>query len=270
MTDREHGTRAKYVRDKCRCEPCKAANRTAENNRYRQQAYGRWEPYADARPVRAHVQTLMDSGLGGKRIAALAGVSHGVVERLLYGAPCKGQEPSSGLLPEHATKLLAVPMPQGASGGAVTVDATGTRRRAQALVAAGWPQAQLAARLGRSPRNFWVSVTRQRIEVATERAVRKLYDQLWRADPAGNGVTANAITRARNHATAHGWAPVGCWDDDTIDNPDAFPDWTGKCGTPRGYRIHHDIGVPLCEPCRLANNTARRAAYAAETAPQAA
>lgn len=28
MADRAHGTRTKYVHEKCRCEPCTIANRT--------------------------------------------------------------------------------------------------------------------------------------------------------------------------------------------------------------------------------------------------
>lgn len=31
----EHGTRARYVRDKCRCEPCRAANRDYSRARAR-------------------------------------------------------------------------------------------------------------------------------------------------------------------------------------------------------------------------------------------
>lgn len=31
----EHGTRARYVRDKCRCEPCRAANRDYSRTRAR-------------------------------------------------------------------------------------------------------------------------------------------------------------------------------------------------------------------------------------------
>ncbi|MFM9373305.1 hypothetical protein [Streptomyces sp. Da 82-17] len=240
MAAREHGTRAKYVADRCRCEPCRTANRQAENHRYRQQAYGRWQPYVDARPARAHVRMLMEYGLGWKRIADLAGVGRGTVEKLLYGAAHRGMEPSKRVRPETATRLLAVRPVGERLGGAVLVDATGTSRRLRALVAAGWPQAQLAARLGVQAGNFGKSLRSEQVLAATERAVRKLYDELWRADPREHGVTEQAYRRARNHARSHGWAPVGAWDDDTIDDPASEP-WTESPGT--GRRSKNELGA---------------------------
>lgn len=224
MTDRAHGTRVKYVRDKCRCDDCKAANRTAENDRYRQQAYGRWQPYVDARPARAHVRLLQIAGIPHKKVAVLAGVGRGTVERLLYGVPSEGRAPSSGIRPESAAKLLAVPVPTGMVRGSVLVDATGTRRRIQALVCAGWSVAQLASRAGRERSNFWVSVSSDRVELETREIVRVLYNELWRTDPQACGVPAHVVTRARNHARRNGWAPAGAWDDDTIDDTNALPD----------------------------------------------
>ncbi|MGA4964460.1 hypothetical protein [Streptomyces pseudogriseolus] len=258
MSTREHGTRAKYVVDKCRCEPCKAANRAAENHRYRQQAYGRWQPYVDAEPARAHVRMLMDYGLGWKRIAEMAGVGRGTVEKLLYGARHRGVEPSKGIRPETARKLLAV-KPQGERlGSAVTTDATGTARRLQALVAMGWPQKHLAHQLDMNASNFGKTLRSERVLMSTERAVRDLYEQLWRADPLEHGATQAGVTRARRYAAAHGWAPVGAWDDDTIDDPAAFPDWTGQCGTLHGYDAHKRLRIPYCDPCRAAYRTYRQ------------
>lgn len=259
MTIRQHGTRAKYVNEKCRCEPCTKANTDAENNRYRQQAYGRWQPYVDAEPARAHVCILMDYGYGWKRIADMAGVSRITVNKLLYGARHRGMQPSKSVRPETAAKLLAV-QPNGERlGGAVTVDATGTRRRLQALVAAGWPQSRLAARLGMHASNFGTMLRSQQVLASTERAVRKLYDALWKQDPREHGVDAKAYSRARNHAAARQWAPVGAWDDDRLDDPEAFPDWTGHCGTPNGYNAHRRANLmPVCQPCRDARIAARR------------
>lgn len=259
MSTRQHGTRATYVVDKCRCKPCTQANTNAENNRYRQQAYGRWQPYVDAAPARAHVRTLMDYGLGWKRIAQMAGVGRGTVEKLLYGSQHRGMGPSKGIRPETAAKLLAV-SPEGERlGGAVAVDATGTRRRLQALVAAGWPQARLAARLGMLPSNFGTTLHSEHVLASTERAVRALYDQLWRQDPRKHGIGAQAYSRARNQAAARQWAPVGAWDDDQIDDPNSYPDWTGHCGTPIGDNAHRRLSVmPVCQPCRDAHAAYRR------------
>ena len=260
MSHREHGTRVKYVIDRCRCQPCKAANRTAENHRYRQQAYGRWQPYVDAAPARAHVRQLMDSGLGWQRIAAMAGVGNSVVEKLLYGAAYRGMGPSKRIRPETADKLLAVQPSADALGGAASVDGTGTRRRLRALVASGWPQARLADRLGVHRSNFGKIIHGPGpVLASTERAARHVYDELWNVDPREHGVDNQAYSRARNLAHRQGWAPVGAWDDDTIDDPAAFPDWTGRCGSPAGYQTHKRLNIPMCEPCRVARSDARRA-----------
>ena len=259
---RPHGSRAKYVVEKCRCKPCKKANRREENHRTRQQTYGRWQPYVDAEPIREHVRALGAYGIGWKRVAKLAGVQATVVSKLLYGDRRRGMGPSKGLRPENAEKILAVRAVPENLGSAVGVEGAGTRRRLQVLVAGGWPQAQLAPRLDMGPGNFGTLIHAEGVEVlaATARSVTALYEQLWRADPVEHGVTLQAASRARNQARANGWAPVGAWDDDTIDDPEAFPDWTGLCGTPQGYDAHYTHHLlPACPPCRDAKKADRQA-----------
>lgn len=257
---REHGTRAKYVVEGCRCVPCKRANRAEENHRSRLEAYGQWQPYVDAAPARAHVRALQAYGLGWKRIAVLADVPISTMSKLLYGAPRRGMGPSKRVRPETAAKILAVVATPESLGGATPVDATGTRRRLQALIAGGWPQAQLARRLVMEPGNFGLLLREERVYAATARAVAALYEQLWRADPAAHGVDAQAVSRARNQARTHGWAPVGAWDDDRIDDPSAHPDFTGLCGTPEGYWAHRRHGLlPTCQPCKDALTAAKNA-----------
>ncbi|MFK8851282.1 hypothetical protein [Streptomyces sp. Ac-502] len=223
-THRQHGTYVKYKLDNCRCYPCCFAESEYRVNRERAIAYGTWQPYVDAEPVRRHVRALMEFGIGWKRIAALAHVPTGVLTKLLYGHPQRNLAPSKGLRPKNAQALLAVQPTLDNLGAAVAADATGTRRRLQALVAAGWPQHHLAVRLGMTDTNFGSTLRRARVVLRTARAVRALYDQLWRTDPREHGVDAQAYSRARNHAMRQGWAPVGAWDDDTIDDPNAVPE----------------------------------------------
>ena len=78
-----HGTRTAYVSDRCGCTRCRAANRAAEEHRTAAIAVGRWSPYADAQPVREHLERLRQEGLGIERIAGLSNVSRGTVRRLL-------------------------------------------------------------------------------------------------------------------------------------------------------------------------------------------
>ena len=81
--DHQHGTRAAYVLDRCRCFPCSTANAQAETHRERQKAYGRYDKYVDAQPVRDHVRALMAQGMGWKRVAAAAGVSGSSMWKLM-------------------------------------------------------------------------------------------------------------------------------------------------------------------------------------------
>jgi transcriptional regulator with XRE-family HTH domain len=228
---RVHGTKACYVfgpdgggdRTRgCRCEACRKANRSSENERNRQIAYGRWQPYTDAEPVREHLRVLAAAGMGWKRAAALSGVSTGAVSKLLYGGP-GDRPPTRRVRPATAAAILAVrPALDTLAGGAET-DATGTLRRVRALVARGWSQARIARQLGVGPANLGdMLYRRQAVTAATARAVRDLYARLeQQAPPEGTHREKIAASRARNYAAERGWPPPLAWD--AIDDPRALP-----------------------------------------------
>ncbi|MFH8813098.1 hypothetical protein ACH4GZ_38865 [Streptomyces hygroscopicus] len=271
VSEREHGTYVKYKLDGCRCYPCCFADSEYRRNRERAIAYGTWQPFVDAEPVRAHVRSLMEFGIGWKRLAALAGVPTGAMSKLLYGDQRRNMAPSKQIRPRTAAALLAVEPSLENLGSVVAVDATGTRRRLQALIRAGWPKAQLAKRLGMLPSNFGDVLTRPQVTVRTVRAVMRLYDELWQADPREHGVDNQAYSRTVNYASKLGWAPVGAWDDDTIDDPATVPDWTGKCGTSDGYDAHYNMRIlPACRPCRDARAAHRRERRRAGRVPRMA
>lgn len=250
-TPRPHGN-AKYHLERCRCYTCCHAASQYDINRRRAIAYGRWQPFVDAEPVRQHVRALGEFGIGWMRVAKLAGVSTGGVSKLLYGDGPRGLPPTRKVRPETALKLLAVEPTLDNLGDRTAVDGTGTRRRLQALVAKGWPQAELARRMGMDRANFGRTIVSDLVEVATLKTARRLYDDLWSVDPVDAGVPAHRAAAAQRIAATRGWAPVGAWDDDRIDDPAAFPDWTGWCGTPRGRRAHHTQRIPVCPACRQA------------------
>lgn len=131
----QHGTHACYVLDRCRCHPCRRANSAYERRRTKNNAYGR-SNLVPAEPVRRHVRTLRAQGLGTKWIAALAGVSHGSLSKLVYGE--RGLAPSRRVRRETARKLLSVPLPSLEQLPVrKSIDALGTRRRLRALIAIG-------------------------------------------------------------------------------------------------------------------------------------
>ncbi|MFJ1964866.1 hypothetical protein [Streptomyces massasporeus] len=132
------------------------------------------------------------------------------------------------------------------------VPAAGTIRRAQALAVAGWPLARTAREAGLSPYRMDQVLTATAVPVETARAMAAVYARYSSASPGLCGVSHIHARAARDRAAAAGWAPPAAWDDDTIDDPDAIPQWTGHCGTVRGADIHARRDLPLCPPCEAA------------------
>lgn len=193
-----------------------------ERHRHRMIAYGRWQPYVDAEPVRDHVRQLMSDGLSRRRIAALADVTNTTVIRLLYGQGKK--PPSRKIRTESAQALLEIRSRLEILGPTARIDATGTRRRLQALVALGWSRTKLAEALGGHRDVVSRYMLRDQVTVATARAVRSLYDRMWdTAPPEHDRWDASAAAYARRTAERRGWAPPMAWDDETIDDPAAKP-----------------------------------------------
>src|SRR3954447_22742701 len=103
----QHGTRAAYVRDRCRCPDCTAANTAASRAATRERIYGRWHPYVDAGPVREHIAALRTAGIGVERIAQLAGLSIRHIRQLAEHGP--GDSPTTQRVrPDTATRVLAI------------------------------------------------------------------------------------------------------------------------------------------------------------------
>lgn len=225
--ERPHGTRARYVHGPgpgtgpgCRCQQCTRANRERYRQESRLRAYGQWQPYVAAEPVREHIRALQVDGTGWRRVAQLAGLSLSTLNKVLYGGP--GDRPPPGRVRAETAEAILRVRPSLAPGA--LTDATGTRRRLQALVANGYSQAQLAARLGKTGSNLGAMMRLDQVTTQTCDTVRQLYDQLWDQAPAEHDQhTRQAAVRARNHARARGWVPPLAWDDDLIDRPEAWP-----------------------------------------------
>ncbi|MFD4258215.1 hypothetical protein ACFWR9_11440 [Streptomyces sp. NPDC058534] len=250
---RPHGY-ARYRLDGCRCYTCGWARSRYEENRTKALIAGTWEPWVDAEPVRVHVRYLQSCEMGLRAIAARAGVDRKRLQAVLNGRPERGTPPQKTMRPDTAAAVLAVEPTLENLAPNTPISPLGTRRRARALVAVGWPQQHLAVHLGMDPGNFGTMLNREHVLARRALAVRAMYDALWRADPADHGASLGGIARARAYAADRGWAPPGAWDDDALDNPEAHPDWTGQCGTVQGFWAHRYITAPACPPCRDAFN----------------
>lgn len=239
---RPHG-RARYYADKCRCDTCKQANRDYERARTRRLAMERWgapKTLVDSQPARDHLRMLAAHGIGYARAAELAGIAVTVAARLTGGDTSR---PARRVYATTLAKLLAVqPTPANARPCA-HIPIGGTARKLQALVAIGWTQTYLAARIGWTVTNLnrLLHTPGERVAAATWTAVDQLWDELQN--------TPGPSQRARTIAAAHGWAPPAAWDN--IDDPEEQPH-TGTTTTTVHDRLDDleellDAGTPLHE-----------------------
>lgn len=228
----QHGTRTAYVVDRCRCDACTEANRDWARDHARQAAAAAWDPtlqpYVSGDIVRAHIAQLRAAGMGRRAIAAAAGLAESTLCGIMHGYHADDpnhphhRPPRLKVRREVAERILSVtftPAPH------AVVDATGTRRRMQALVAVGWSQARLASRLGITETSLCrILAGSGGVLQATADAAAAAYEEWWRGPSAGASRAARgSITRARQHAARQGWLPPLAWDDDTIDDPDTEP-----------------------------------------------
>jgi transposase-like protein len=102
------------------------------------------------------------------------------------------------------------------AGGPLTIDATGTRRRLQALARIGHTYQAIAEELGvvRSCVQQWAG--NRRVHRRTAAQVAELYDA-W-------SMTVGPSSKSRARAEAAGWPPPLAWDDESIDDPATQPD----------------------------------------------
>ena len=112
-----------------------------------------------------------------------------------------------------------------ATGRPLLVASHGAVRRVQALVAAGWTLAEVAA-AGGLPLDTVRSLLRTKAPTITRRAADRIaygYDQLCeQPDPLGRYATRN-----RSLAARRGWPPPEAWAADQLDLEDGQP-WTER------------------------------------------
>lgn len=215
---------------------------------------GRWQPYVSAQPVRDHVNAIRATGMSAGRISERTGVGVGTLNVLLFGG--HGYPPADQIRKESADILLGFWPTLDDYADNALISSIGTLRRTQALATMGWGGMELARRSGRFRRNALYRMRPDlRVSAYLARAVRDLYNELADQPAEQAGVYTTSATRARVKAARAGFAGPIAWDDDTIDDPAAHPNWTGHCGTDRGFWMHRLQKIPVCQPCEAAHET---------------
>lgn len=132
------------------------------------------------------------------------------------------------------------------AGGQLMVDATGTRRRLQALSCLGWTFETVADDFGVSRTSVQQWAANPRVYRRTAARIARFY--------ALHSDTAGPSPRAAARARTAGWVPPIAWDDDSIDDPAAQP-YAGESASLDEVAVHRamrgDHRVKLTRPERL-------------------
>ncbi|MGY4543279.1 hypothetical protein ACVWY0_003212 [Arthrobacter sp. UYNi723] len=194
----------------------KASDNPAWRKRWRIENERGLKRIVDPDKAQDHVQAMVrDHGVSLRGIAEAAGVSAFIISDLNRNIKqAIHRDTEKAILAVTAEAVLARPNAEG------FVPNIGGRRRIQALMAMGWRHQDLKPMLGLNTAN----IVHQQGEWFTKRkhdAIKELYDRLWdKRGPAGT-LSINRIIKA-------GYAPPLAWDDETIDDPNAVPDFGAK------------------------------------------
>ncbi len=210
-----------YTRYNCRRPECVERKNAWARERQRAIREGTWQPRVDATPVRQHIQTLIAQGVTIGAIAASVGVERdNIVDFTHKRRPGRGLRHTTS--PELAAKILAL-TPDTISNG--RVDATGTHRRIQALVAIGWPLLHIARQIGMNEQRPEQILRTQRVYVTTRDQISDGYERVAQMRPEDHAVPKHKARHSRDRAKANRWPTPAYWADrmDVIDDPDFEP-----------------------------------------------
>lgn len=198
------------------------------------------------------IKALHGRGMNIATLCERTGIGRKTLGNIIFGTGKSTTLPRDGYV-----KLLALEYePPGADVRGARLRPEPARRRLQALWLAGYSQSFLAEWIGTTVQVVSKIVREETTVIHADfnQRIAEMYDKLIYADPAEFGLDPAKVKRTKTHASGRGFAPAICWDDDTIDDPDAFPEWTGACGTTHGRTIHKREGIPMCTPCKRALN----------------
>jgi hypothetical protein len=179
-----HGTRARYVALKCRCDACRAANAAYYHV---VKARGR---YVSAASARRHLVALSALGVGYKSVAAASDVSKNLLREIMT-------EQRKRIREETARRIVAVDR-QAAADHAI-VDGRRTWRAIDEMLERGLTKMEIATRLGREVPALQM---RERVIARTELRVLRLLAEVRREIEAGKLLPKICPSCGLSHAAA--------------------------------------------------------------------
>ncbi|MHA3724191.1 hypothetical protein ACXR2T_09965 [Leucobacter sp. HY1910] len=174
-------------------------------------------------PVRAHVMQLRAYGISWRRLSELSGSSISFVRALVEGyrtAERYGQLPD-GVDAEVAARLRWIQPELRFAGPKDQIESAGSRRRLQALIAAGWSAPLLAEKLS-TTRGYVrdMAVGTRRFLPDHVHRIERLHRALWdQPPPRSEQYEKLAYARALSMARRYDWVTTLAWDD--IDRDEA-------------------------------------------------
>lgn len=240
----------------CRCKPCRDAEYRYDKARDLARLAGR--PYTmPAAIVAAHIDKLIKAGATANGIGVAAKTGTHTVQLIHSGARTTTRTTT-------AERILAVTIAEALNDYGLRVDSVGSLRQIQALMAAGHAVVDIRVacepEVERSTISTLLNGKLPRIRARTAAAIDVGYSRL--------SMTMGNSAKSRLRAQRANWAVPAAWDGIDMSDPNAFPDFTGHCGTPQGYQAHRGSGIPTCRPCKTAEAeaSAERKARRAEAA----
>lgn len=140
------------------------------------------------------------------RCGTPAGYQSHVVDGSEKCAPCRQA---------HADTWRAYITRRYLNRGPLLVDATGTRRRINALAAIGWPAHEIGRRIGVTGEAVRQYTSHEVVQQATAEKVAAVYDEL--------SMIPGPSKRMASYAARQGWAVPLMWDEEDLDDPAAVP-----------------------------------------------
>lgn len=222
----EHGTTGMRQRKRCTCEPCKEAEAVYQKRlRYdHERGIRRLIP---AEPCRQHIEMLLDAGASVYQIDQASGCNRTNLRRILAGEFANVQRTT-------AKRILSTTIEQCLSGVQRRVDSIGVRRRIEALEYLGHTKADIAKELGVSAAAVYDYTYTTFLFSDSVNAVHEVYLRM-RERP-------GTSTRVRYMAYKRGARPWLCWDDETIDDPEAVP-YDAACVVSHCTRAVDDVNL---------------------------